>query len=303
MDFQVAGRSVRLTHPDKVLYGEQGLTKRRLAQYYAEVGDRLLHYAADRPLTLVRCPDGEAGDCFYQKHATGSIPSVVGRVEVQEQSKRGTYLYVRSVVGVVALVQLGALELHVWSARRDRLDRPDQLIFDLDRDPESVGWGVVVRTAIRLRDRLRGLGLESFVKTTGGKGVHLVAPLERRAPWSAVRNLAHALALELERAEPDLYTAKASKRERKGRIFIDYLRNARGATAVAPYSTRARAGAPVATPLRWDELTSDVDPKAYTVESIPRRLAALESDPWAGWDDLRQSVTQAMLREVGASRA
>lgn len=289
---------VRLTSPEKVLYREQGLTKRDLAEYYHAVGDRLLAHLEGRPLTLVRCPRGQGAQCFIQRRASDSFPASIRRVRVPMDNGESLHLVVESLEGVLELVQLGALELHTWSARRDRLDRPDRLILDLDPGP-GVGFASVVGAALHIRDRLNALGLRSFVKTTGGRGLHVVAPLVRRAGWADVRGFSRALAEELEREAPERFVATSSKAERAGKIFVDYLRNGWAASAVAAFSTRARPGAPVSVPLSWEELSARLDPGSLNVDSVPARLARQRRDPWAGYDGARQWITRDAQAAVG----
>lgn len=293
---EIAG--VRLSNPGRVLYPESGITKEELARYYATVADWILPHVTRRLLTLVRCPRGHEGDCFYQKHASPRFPGVIRRHGVQESTKTRTYLSVAGIEGVVYLVQLGTLELHVWGSRVDRIERPDRMVMDLDPDPD-LPWGRLVEAAVTLRDQLSQLGLESFVKTTGGKGLHVVVPLIRRHDWDEVKEFARAVAEEIVRGAPDRYTARVSKERRQGKIYVDYLRNARGATAVTAYSTRARAGATVSTPLAWAELEQGVRPDDFTVRSVPRRLEELGRDPWEGLASVRQSLTLAMRERLG----
>ena len=290
------------TNLEKVLYPEIGLTKADLVAYYALVADWLLPHVAGRPLTLVRCPDGHTGACFFQKHVNAGVPEVVDRVEIREEDgSAGTYMAIHDLAGLLAAPQLGALELHTWVSHVDDLEHPDQLVFDIDPD-EGLPFERVTETALLLRQRLGDLGLESFVKTTGGKGLHVVAPVRPRHSWDEHKEFAHALAVSLEREEPARYTTNVRKAQRKGRIYLDYLRNGRGATAVAPYSTRARAGAPVATPLTWSELEHGIDPKKFDVVAVPKRLAKLDEDPWAGYAKLRQSIGGSARRKRSASR-
>jgi bifunctional non-homologous end joining protein LigD len=290
---------VRISHPDDVLYPEQGVTKRELAEYYLAVADRILPFLRGRPLTLVRCPDGEGGACFYQRHASGHLPPEMRQVEVKSpDGERSLHLAAESVKAVLALVQMRVLELHTWSARRDRLDRPDRMVLDLDPGP-GVSWAGVVGAAFAFRDRLAELNLRSFVKTTGGKGVHVVVPLARRHSWDQVREFSRALAEEATRRAPGHYVEHAAKADRKGRIFVDYLRNAWGASIVTPFSTRSRPGAPVSTPLTWDELRSGAEPLDFTVRTVPARLAALRQDPWHDYAAAaRQTITRAALAQV-----
>jgi bifunctional non-homologous end joining protein LigD len=297
---------VRLTSPDKVLYPEAGVTKRELAEYYRKVADWILPHLQGRPLTLVRCPEGWEGECFYQKHVDDSFPEALGRVDVaEEEGEVETYAVADDLPSLVALVQRGVLELHVWGSRRDRLERPDRLTFDLDPGP-GVPWMRVVEAAFAVREALAELGLASFLKTTGGKGLHVVLPVDRTTGWDDAKAFSRAVVERVAEREPRRYTTNASKAKRGGKIYLDYLRNSRGATAVAPYSPRARAGAPVSTPIRWDELTPSLASNRYTIRSLPRRLAALAEDPWAALATTRQRITKTMLRGLrpgGGSRA
>lgn len=291
-------KGVRITHPDRVMYPGQGATKRQVAEYYVEHADRILPFLTGRPLSLVRCPAGREDDCFFQKHHTASVPEHLKSVEITEkEGKRAPYLMIDSVKGLIAAAQIGALELHVWGARADRIERPERIVFDLDPD-EGLRFDLVRDAAFDLRDVLDATGLRSFPLLTGGKGVHVIAPLERRREWKDVKTFAKGLAQKLAEASPSRYVAGSSKAKRKGKIFIDWLRNERGATAIAPYSTRARPGAPIATPISWREL-SDIDrADAYTLDNIRARLSHLRSDPWKGYGDVRQSITNAALESV-----
>jgi bifunctional non-homologous end joining protein LigD len=284
----VAG--VRLTHPDRVLYPQQELTKLDLARFYESIADWILPHVVDRPLTLVRCPKGSGGDCFYQKHLTESMPEALSGVWIKEKGARSQYVVVKDLSGLISLVQMGVLEIHPWPARADDLEHPDRLIFDLDPG-EGTAWKDVIAAAREIRDRLDEYGLVSFVRTSGGKGLHVVAPLARRQSWDRLKEFAKSIATEMAAAAPEMYTANMAKAKRRGKIFVDYLRNQEGATAVASYSTRARAGAPVATPVRWEELTAKLAPDKHTVENLPGRLARLKSDPWEGFFTLRQSIS------------
>ncbi len=278
---------VRLTSPEKVLYPEQGTTKRDLAEYYRAIADFILPHVARRPITLVRCPTGRQKKCFYQRHAGSGVPRELKQVAVPGFEDSGAYLYLTDRRGLIALVQMGVLEIHPWGARIDRTDRPDRLIFDFDPG-EGLGYRDVVAAAREVRAHLAGLGLESFVKTTGGKGLHVVVPIERRHAWSEAKAFARRVATDLAEGAPGKYLMRMSKAERQGRIFIDYLRNDPTATAVAPYSTRSRAGAPVATPLAWDELDEGLDPAAFTIRTVPARMDRLGADPWREIAAVRQ---------------
>ncbi|WCQ89297.1 non-homologous end-joining DNA ligase [Sorangium sp. Soce836] len=291
----VAG--VRLSHPDRVLYPAQGITKRELALYYESVAGWMVPQVKGRPLTLVRCPEGTESECVYMKHAKVWGPSALRRVTIQEKTKAGEYLVADSAEALVSLAQMGILEIHTWNSTTSRLEKPDRVVFDLDPDP-SVAWERVIAAALLLRDRLAELGLESFVKTTGGKGFHIVVPLTPSSGWDECLAFTKALAGDIARRDPEGYTIAVSKAQRKGKIFIDYLRNTRGATSVAAYSTRARPGAPVSAPLSWDELGPEMRSDRFTLRSLPERLASLREDPWAGYGEVRQKITAAMRRAL-----
>lgn len=296
---RVAG--VTITHPDRMLFPEQGLTKQALAEFYVAVAPLALPHIEGRPLSLLRCPQGRARACFFQKHLGPGAPEAIGAVEVPEDDGTDLYPMVRDAAGLVGLVQLGVLELHPWGSRADRLERPDRLILDLDPAPD-VDFDRVKDAARVLREVLADLGLEAFVKTTGGKGLHVIAPLERRTDWDTLKSFSRALAQLLERSAPKDYVATASKAKRGGRIFVDWLRNGRGATAVAPYVTRARPGAPVATPLAWEELDTLASGAVWTVTNFAERLAQVRRiDPWAGFFEQRQTLTAATLRKMGVA--
>lgn len=289
---------VRLTSPQKVLYPDVGVTKLDLVRYYVEVCDWILPHVVDRPLTLVRCPDGVHQAHFFQQHAGRETPPDVQRIAIaDEQGEAEERLFIRDLKGLVSLVQVGTLEIHVWNARVDKPDRPDRLVFDLDPDA-AVPWPRVVEGAVRVRERLNDLGLVSFVKVTGGKGAHVVVPLERRQSWDDAKRFSQTIAQGLAADYPQAYTANMSKRMRQGRIYIDWVRNSRGATAVAPYSTRARPGAPVAAPLDWDELTAELRPDAFNVKNLAERLSRLRQDPWADIPQVRQALTAAILKRA-----
>jgi bifunctional non-homologous end joining protein LigD len=294
----VAG--IKLSHPDKLLYPESKLAKRDLARYYESVADWLLPHVQGRPLSLVRCPDGWSGGCFYQKHAPKTINAAVDRVVVPEGGGEATYMSVSSASALVALVQWGVLELHPWGSRTPRLDRPDRLIFDFDPD-DSVAWSDLVDAVGVLRTLLRDLGLSPFLKTTGGKGLHVVVPIRATLDWEDAKGFTKAIADLMAKTFPDRFIAVMSKSRRKDKIFIDYLRNAEGATAIAPYSLRARKNAPVATPIAWEELSRDVRFDHFNLATVPHRLSSLKSDPWAAFADLRQSqtISKAMFKRVG----
>ena len=230
--------SVRLSNPQRVLYPEQQITKLDLARYYESIGDWILPALVDRPLSLVRCPQGAQAKCFYQRHHNEGTPAAVASVEIEDDGESAAYLYIRDLTGLISLVQLGVLEFHPWGARVDQVERPDQIVLDFD-PAENVAWEKVVEGAIRMRDLLADLGLVSFVRTTGGKGLHVVVPIARRSTWDDVKKFARDAAEQLVRRWPRDYIATASKAKRQGKIYIDYLRNSRSATAIGSYSTRS----------------------------------------------------------------
>ena len=272
---------VKLTHPDRMLWPDVGITKQGLAEFYLELWPWISPHVVNRPLALVRCPGGVEDTCFFQKHAWAGIGEHVVRTRDPEDGEE--ILSIRDVEGLLSLVQASVLEIHVWGTTLGAIEKPDGVTFDLDPDA-SVQWPDVVAAALEVRDRLEKLGLDSFVKTTGGKGLHIYAPLKPHADWAAVKEFAHTLAKEMAKDSPQKYLAIASKGARRGRIFVDYLRNGRGATAVAAYSSRARAGATVSTPLAWEELGPDIRSDRFTAANLLHRLARAK-DPWK---DLRK---------------
>ena len=279
--------SVRVTHPDRVVFAGQNITKRRLIDYYLSVKELILPHVANRPLSLVRFPSGADGDGFFQKHASPGFPDAFKPITIREKQGKGRYLYIEDERGLVAAVQMGVLELHIWGAHNETLEKPDRLVFDLDPD-EAVDFATVRGAAREMRDRLEHLGLESFPMATGGKGIHVVVPLTPQYGWDDVRAFAEAMARTLASENPDRYLAEMSKARRKGRIFIDYLRNGRGATAIAPLSTRARKGAPIAWPVSWATLARLPSAHEATVENVDQLLARRKKDPWSGYFDVKQ---------------
>ncbi|HKA25642.1 MAG TPA: DNA ligase D [Candidatus Eisenbacteria bacterium] len=292
----VAG--VTISHPDKVLYPERKLTKLDVARYLESVAERMVPEVAGRPLMLLRCPEGRDKPCFFQKHPHGALHESLEKVSVREKKGRDSYVVVHDATGLVALLQAGALEIHVWSARVEHIEEPDRMVFDIDPDP-GTPWPEVPRTAHRLREALESWGLESFVKTTGGKGLHVVVPLRRGPGWEEVGRFAAAIADRLIRESPEKYTAQLLKQRRQGRIFLDTLRNTRAHTWVAPYSPRAREGATVSCPIRWDDVTPRLDNGRYTVETLSKEMP--RPDPWKGMARARQTITAALLKKVTTS--
>jgi bifunctional non-homologous end joining protein LigD len=270
----VAG--VTITHPDRVLWPEGGITKIELARYYAAIAPRLLKYGGDRPISLVRCPRGQGKQCFFQRHAGEGLGKHVHSVSVAGRGDGKPFIFVDDAAGLVSLVQMGTIELHAWNATISDVKKPDQLIFDLD-PADNVGWEAVKRAAREVRDGLRKRGLVSFLKTTGGKGLHVVVPFARGPGWSDAKRFARAFSDTLAQAAPDRYTINNRKDARKGLIFIDYLRNDETASAIAAYSVRARPGAPVSVPIEWTELARLTAGNAFTISTALKR----RKDPWA----------------------
>lgn len=293
---RIAG--VKLSSPDKVLFEGQGLTKADLAAHYERVAERMLPLVEGRLVSLVRCPEGEGGQCFFQRHDNKGMPAAMKRQEIAEKDGgKASYLRLDTLSSLIAGVQMGTLEFHIWGSRGDKLEKPDRLVFDLDPD-EGLDFEDLKQAAFDIRDSLSKLGLETVPLVTGGKGVHVIAPLTRRAEWPEVKGFSRAFAQLLSREEPDRYVAQASKAKRKGRIFVDWLRNERGATAVAPYSTRSREGAPVAVPVSWGELKTLKAANQFRIGDMEKRLKA--ADPWAESTKWRQSITAKMLQAVDA---
>ncbi|MET0413907.1 MAG: DNA ligase D, partial [Polyangiaceae bacterium] len=277
---------IEITHPERVLYPDQGLTKRDLLLYYARVARWMLPHVSERPLMIVRCPEGAGAQCFHQKHPSRGMPKAVEQVKVRQKKGAEQHLMVRDVEGLFGLVQMGALEIHTWGCRVAALEQPDQLVFDLDPD-EGLPWPRVIEAARTLRERLERVGLTGFLKTTGGKGLHVVTPLVPDADWDTAKQFSKALVEGMVKDEPSKYLAVMTKAKRANKIFLDYLRNGYGATAVCAFSTRERAGAPVSVPIEWDELDSKVRSSSFDVKNLEQRLSSLKHDPWASFDDAR----------------
>jgi bifunctional non-homologous end joining protein LigD len=281
---------IRLTHPDKVLDDSTGITKEALARYYQSVADVMLPYIADRPLTLVRCLDGSGKPCFYQKHKNEMLGSGFSSVDVvsRRTGEHEELISLSTTAAIIELAQIGVLEVHPWGSKNDALEFPDRIIFDLDPD-QAIDWRTLAESAQQVRERLKAAGLKSFVKSTGGKGLHVVAPIVPEHSWPDVKDFAHNLVLVMEKESPKLFLTKMTKAARMGKIFLDYLRNDRGATAVALFSPRARIGLPVAIPLSWNELDA-TEPPSFHVSDFDTWKQRLSRDPWKEMLRLRQSL-------------
>ncbi|SDF32544.1 DNA ligase D [Terriglobus roseus] len=287
--------SLRLTHPEKVVDPESGVTKRELMDYLWAVSEEMLPHIAGRPLSLVRCPEGSDHQCFYQKHVNHMLPAGVGSVMVADK-KGGApepYITLDTAEALAGLAQMSVLEIHPWGSRNDNLEHPDRIIIDLDPD-ESLPWSTVCEAALEVRDVLKSAGVESFVKTTGGKGLHVLFPITPKHDFAFMKTWTHGLVQAMEQARPELYLTKMTKAARTGKIYLDYLRNERGATAVAPYSMRARSGLPVSMPLEWKELTSNTRPR-YTVHDFEEWKPRLKKNPWRKVFELKQTLNAAAL--------
>jgi len=278
---------VKLTHPDRVYWPGEGVTKQGLADYYAEVWPPIEPFIVNRPLALLRCPTGIEGEFFFQKHAWKGLNEHIVEVQDPKDKDEEPYISIRDFNGLIGLVQAGTLEIHPWGSTLKNWELPDTLTMDLDPG-EGVSWPRVIEAATETRERLEKLGLTTFVKTSGGKGLHVVVPLKPKADWETLKSFTKAIADQMAADSPDRYVSTISKAKRKGKILIDYLRNQRGMTAVAPYSPRARPGAGVSMPLAWEEVTPAIGPAHFTILNTPTRLAALKSDPW---QDFRSAET------------
>jgi bifunctional non-homologous end joining protein LigD len=281
---------VAISHPDRVIFPSDGTTKGQLAAYYAKLAEPMLRWLRDRPVSLVRCPQGRGKQCFFQKHDAGNFGGKVGHVPIRE--KDGTtadYLVVNDGSGLLTCVQMGTIEFHGWGAPASDVEHPDRMVFDLDPD-EGLGFDDVRHAAMQLRDMLGEMGLRTFPMASGGKGVHVVVPLDGSADWPKVKDFASRFSRAVAEAHPKRFTANMRKTERTGRIFLDWLRNERGATAVLPYSARARDAATVATPLTWDELAELKDARPFTVADADELLKRAGSKALAGWGEAKQAL-------------
>jgi bifunctional non-homologous end joining protein LigD len=296
--------AVRLTHADKVIDKASGLTKQQLADYYEAVAHKMLPHIEGRPLSIVRCPSGSAAKCFFQKHFKSGLPDGTGSIDVPDKKtgKVEPYITVDTQPALVGMAQMNVLEFHPWGARNQNIELPDRIIFDLDPD-EAISWKVLAESAGEVRARLKKLGLTSFLKGTGGKGLHIVAPIVAGDdhPWPVIKEFAHAFVRQMEAGNPERYLTKMTKAARKGKIYLDYLRNERGATAVAPYSPRSREGVPVSVPFPWSVLKGETMPH-YRVADFEDWLPRIKRDPWAALCSSRQKLTENALHAVGVSR-
>ena len=292
MDTSVHG--IRISSPDRIIYPELDFTKLDLVRYYDAVGERILPHVVDRPLTLVHCPDGLQKPCNYMRHRKVWGPDVLRRVKIKEKTKVGEYLVVDDVEGVIALAQIGIVEIHTWNSTSEDIERPNRLVWDFDPGPK-VKWADVVKSARALRELLETLGLESWVKTTGGAGLHVVAPLTPQRQWDECLEFTRAVASALAATDHSMYTIAFAKSGRESKILIDYLRNNRTNTSVCAYSARARESATVSMPISWQQLTAKLDPRRYTVETVPGKAPV---DPWRDYWKAKQKISQKAFEAI-----
>ena len=290
-------RGIALSNAERVVFPAEGLTKLDLARYHDAIAEWEVPHLRGRPLTLLRCGGQIGADCAFMRHSSLWAPDALRRVRIPEQRKVGEYLIADTPEAILALAQMDVIEFHTWNTRDAAVEMPDRVVIDLDPGPEVI-WKQVVAAARMLRATLLALGLRSFVKTTGGSGLHLVAPLAPERDWSDCLTFARALCEVVAARHPRLYTTRFAKAGREKLILLDYLRNNRTNTSVAAYSPRARPGAPVSAPIDWDELSPRLDPARFTVRTVPRRLARQRTDPWQEYWSLRQRLGSAALHAV-----
>ncbi|HEV7158592.1 MAG TPA: DNA ligase D [Caulobacteraceae bacterium] len=290
--------AIHLTNPEREMFAGSGVSKLDLALYYARVGDWLLPEVLRRPVTVIRCPSGDAKDLFYQRHAFAGLPPGVERIELADEEERAAFVTITEPRGYLGLTQFGAVEFHLWGCHIDDPEHPDRLVLDLDPD-EALPFARVCDGAEVLRDRLQKIGLAPFLRTTGGKGLHLVVALTPGHDWPLVKGFSAAIARAMAADAPQLFTAVAAKAQRRNRIYIDYLRNARGASAVASYSLRAKPDFPAATPIAWEELRGLSGGAAFNRLNLLRRLETLAADPWDELGSSAAKITASMRRDVG----
>jgi len=284
---------IEISSPDRVIFPELDLTKKALADYYATIEPLIMVDAADRPMTLIRFPSGRTGESFFQKHDKGTFGPHVKQIPIEEKDGHfEDYLYFDDIRGLLACVQMGTIEFHGWGSKVDKVEYPDRLVFDLDPDV-GLDFGNVKEAALLLRELLKGLGLESWPLLSGGKGMHVVVPLDASEDWPTVKSFAERFSRAISEAEPQMFTANIRKEQRKGRIFLDWLRNQRGATAVLPYSARGREGAPVSAPIAWAELDKYDSGHHFSIRDADQLLKRAASKMLAGWGEAKQALPDA----------
>jgi bifunctional non-homologous end joining protein LigD len=299
---EVAG--VSISHPSRIMFPARRDTKLDLARYYATIEPWILPHLIDRPLTLVRCPTGvnagspkKGAECFFMKHSKVWAPPAIRRVRIREKTKIGEYLIADSIAALVGLVQMDILEVHTWNSRFSDIEHPDRIVVDLDPGAD-VEWPAMVEAAKLVRQLLTALDLDSFVKTTGGRGIHVVVPLTPQADWTECLDFARAFAEALVRRQPELFTQRFAKAGRDDKILVDYLRNNRTNTSIAAFSPRARPEAPVSVPMSWNELLPAKTPDRFTIGTVPNRLTRLKRDPWQDYWTARQRIPRGAVRAL-----
>jgi DNA ligase D len=298
-DSVLSGADVHITHPDRVIDKQSGTQKQQLAAFYASISDRILPFLRHRPVSLLRAPEGIDGEQFFQKHAERLAIPHIKQLDPSLDPGHPRLMEIDSTNALLGAVQMGAIELHTWGATSDKIDTPDLFVLDLDPDP-ALPWTSMLEAAQLTLSLLDELGLEAFVKTSGGKGLHLVVPLARRDGWDTVKAFAKAIAQFMTRQRPERFTAASGPKNCVGKIFIDYLRNVRGASTVAAYSVRARPGLPVSVPVSREELEEVRGAQQWTIATLQERLRGLNVDPWAGYAH-RQKISKAMWDTLGAT--
>jgi bifunctional non-homologous end joining protein LigD len=284
-----ADSQVTITHPERVVFPELRVSKRDVADYYVQVAAWIVPELRDRPLSVLRCPGGTARACFFQKHLTTALGRHVRGVRLKDSSGQQTYLCIDDVRGLLELVQMNTLEFHPWGAHAATTSRADRVVFDLDPHA-SVAWKDIAAGAALVRAHLSSLGLTAFLRTSGGKGLHVVVPLRPAAAWTQVRAFASSVAQALTAKHPERFVAVAGEAKRGGRTFIDWLRNSRGATSIASYSLRARADAGVAMPLAWNQLARLDGAHAFTIVNALAHIRRRRADPWRDIDSIDQAL-------------
>ncbi len=290
---------IKVSHPDRVVFPSPRITKLEIVRYYEAIAPAMLEHVCDRPLAIVRCPQGIQQECFFQKHVVTRLPAGTRKVDVPTSSGVETYVAVADLDAIAALAQFGTIEFHTWGSTANRIERPDRVTFDLDPDPD-VPWERLVDAARLMRGFIADLGLTGFLKTTGGKGLHIVAPIKPSRDWDTIKAFTQAVAQRLESVAPERFTARMAKARRTGKIFIDYLRNARGATAISAYSLRAREGAPVSMPLPWEALSGKKDIRAgrFNLRNTIERLEWSQA-AWNDYERKRVTLAAATLQKLG----
>jgi bifunctional non-homologous end joining protein LigD len=283
-------QGIRISHPERIIYPSLKFSKLDLVRYYQRVGEVMLPHVVDRPLTLVHCPDGLNAPCNYMRHRKVWGPDVLRRVKIREKTKVGEYLAIDDVSGIIALAQMGVVEIHTWNSTTNDVERPNRIVWDFDPGPKAA-WADVVKSAKTIRDMLDTLGLRSWLKTTGGRGLHVVVPIVPERQWDECLDFARAVASALAATNPSLYTISFAKQGRESKILIDYLRNNRTNTSVAAFSARARDSATVSMPIDWNQLSARLRPERFTVETVGRKSVP---NPWKDYWKAKQKISKAL---------